>query len=88
MLLLMAVRVGVRTTLASFYILGPIPSRPIAFAEFSPFMNSETLSTVMYGTLKKTLFGILELIKVFNFIRSGEDDSTSLSFNKSLKDTK
>ena len=31
-----------RTALASFKIRGTIPSRPVAFAGFSPFINSET----------------------------------------------
>ena len=33
---------GDRTVLASFKIIGPLPSRPVAFAGFSLFINSAT----------------------------------------------
>ena len=42
LLFISAVIDGDRTVLASFKILGPIPSRPVAFAGFSPFTNSAT----------------------------------------------
>ena len=42
LLLISAVLDGDRTVLASFKILGPIPSRHVAFAVFSPFINSAT----------------------------------------------
>ena len=41
LLFISAVIDGDRTVLASFKIIGPMPSRPVAFAEFSPFINSE-----------------------------------------------
>ena len=42
LLFISAVIDGDRTVLVSFKIRGPIPSRPVAFAGFSPFINSET----------------------------------------------
>ena len=30
---------GAKTVFASFIILGPIPSMPVAFEEFNPFIN-------------------------------------------------
>ena len=42
LLFISAVIDGDRTVLASFKICGPIPSRPVAFAGLSPFINSET----------------------------------------------
>ena len=42
LLLIMAAIDGDRTVFASFKILGPITSRPVALAEFRPFMNSLT----------------------------------------------
>ena len=42
LLFISAVMDGDRTVLASFKILGHIPSRPVAFAGFSPFINSAT----------------------------------------------
>ena len=42
LLFISPVIVGDRTVLASFKIRGPIPSKPGAFAGFSPFINSET----------------------------------------------
>ena len=42
LLFISAVIDGDRTALASFKILGPIPSRPVAFAGFCPFINLET----------------------------------------------
>ena len=42
LLFISAIIDGDRTVLASFKIRGPLPSRPVAFAGFSPFINSET----------------------------------------------
>ena len=43
---------GAKTAFASFNILGPIPSRPVAFEEFNPFIDWETRSVEIYGTVK------------------------------------
>ena len=48
---------GAKTVFARLIILGLIPSRPVAFVEFNPFINPNTRSIDTYAIVKKLSFG-------------------------------
>ena len=79
LLLIRAAIEGAKMSFAIFSILGPMPSSPVAFAMFKPFINSDTCAMDINGISKRMSFGILSFINSFNFVKSGLVGISSLS---------